>query len=592
MKNLLRFTIYDLRFFGLKNYRSRLVAIFNRFDFNYVFIVLVAAFFYLPFLGNVHLFDWDEINFAECAREAIATKNYMRLQIDYAPFWEKPPLYIWLQILSMRLFGVNEYAARFPDAVCGIVSLLSVYHIGKSLRGVRLGLLWAMCLGCSILPFLYFKSGIIDPWFNLFIFLSIVYFIEAEKNVSLWNKKLIIAGIFCGLAILTKGPVGYLLIALTWFFSGIRNQESGIRNQISAKNNQKKDSSFIIHHSSVDLILSSLKRFIFFSIIAVVTALTWFGADILMNGTWFVKTFIEYNLRLAKTEDAGHGGFLGYHFVVILIGCFPMSVFGIGAFFKEKFPFSKLNNFERWMKTLFLVVIILFSLVQSKIVHYSSLCYLPLSFLSASVLYNEKLKTKNEKYFSFFVFSFSLIIGGLLAVVTILLPFVGQHTDILKPFFKKDIFAQANLEAHVNWSGWESLCGIFLIIILWLFLKKGEAEKKNFLNRRTLILFIGTAIFVQSVLIFFVPNIEAYSQRAAIEFYESKSNENCTIETYGFKSYAHLFYAQKKQISDDVKKYHPRYIVGKIQNKQELDKRNDLEFLYSKNGFIFYTFNK
>ncbi len=583
MKTYFRFSIFDLQFFGSKNSRSALAAIYNRYDFNYLLIALVAAFFYLPFLGNVHLFDWDEINFAECAREALATKNYMQLQINYAPFWEKPPLYIWLQILSMRLFGINEYAARFPDAICGISTLLSVYHIGKNLCDMRLGLLWALCLGCSVLPFLYFKSGIIDPWFNLFIFLSIVHFIEAEKKTEqtkkIINRKLIIAGIFCGLAILTKGPVGYLLIALTWFFKSIISfQQPVISFQQSVIGKKKED-------LSLTTFQSSFLRFVFFSGIALITALTWFGLDILLNGSWFVKNFIEYNLRLAKTEDAGHGGFFGYHFVVIFIGCFPMSVFGIGAFFGNRITLPNLTNFEKWMKTLFWVVMILFSLVQSKIVHYSSLCYLPLSFLSAVVLYNAQ---KPDKKFSSLFFYLSLFIGGLLVSLTVLLPFVGKNINIIKPLFEKDIFAQANLEAQVHWSGWESLCGVFFIIILGVFLKACRTGEKKISNRQIVFFFLGTAIFVQSVLIFFVPHIEAYSQRAAIEFYESKSKETCTIETYGFKSYAHLFYAQKKQIPDSLKNNYATYIVGKISSKKELDDKKDLQFLYSKNGFIFY----
>lgn len=46
-------------------------------------ILISAIFFFIPFLGSGHLFDWDEINFAESAREMIVTGNYSRVQIDY-----------------------------------------------------------------------------------------------------------------------------------------------------------------------------------------------------------------------------------------------------------------------------------------------------------------------------------------------------------------------------------------------------------------------------------------------------------------------------------------------------------------------------
>ena len=64
----------------------------------YWIIGLLAAVLFLPFLGQVNLFDWDEINFAECAREMIVSGDYLRMQIDYMPFYEKPPLFIWIAV--------------------------------------------------------------------------------------------------------------------------------------------------------------------------------------------------------------------------------------------------------------------------------------------------------------------------------------------------------------------------------------------------------------------------------------------------------------------------------------------------------------
>ena len=97
-------------------------------------VIVFGILFFIPFLGNVHLFDWDEINFAESAREMIESGNYLTVQINFQPFWEKPPLFIWLQVLSMKLFGINEFAARFPNAVCGIITLIILFNIGRILH--------------------------------------------------------------------------------------------------------------------------------------------------------------------------------------------------------------------------------------------------------------------------------------------------------------------------------------------------------------------------------------------------------------------------------------------------------------------------
>ncbi len=99
--------------------------------FVYLGIVVVAALLLLPFLGSVHLFDSDEVNYAESAREMILTGDYMNVQIDFEPFPEKPPLFFWLQVVSMKLFGINEFAARFPNFICGIITLIMLYFIGS-----------------------------------------------------------------------------------------------------------------------------------------------------------------------------------------------------------------------------------------------------------------------------------------------------------------------------------------------------------------------------------------------------------------------------------------------------------------------------
>ena len=68
-----------------------------------------------------------------------------------------------------------------------------------------------------VLPHFYFKSGIIDPWFNLFIFLGIchaIYIVHDLGKSHIWNA--ILSGLFIGLAIMTKGPVALLIFMLTY----------------------------------------------------------------------------------------------------------------------------------------------------------------------------------------------------------------------------------------------------------------------------------------------------------------------------------------------------------------------------------------
>src|SRR4051812_28794260 len=132
----------------------------------YVMIILLGALLFIPFLGHVHLFDWDEINFAECAREMIVSKDYLRAQIDFMPFWEKPPFFIWMQVISMKIFGVGAYAARFPNAFIGVITLLTLFYVGKRVVNEKMATWWVTLYAATWLPHFYFKTGIIDPTFN------------------------------------------------------------------------------------------------------------------------------------------------------------------------------------------------------------------------------------------------------------------------------------------------------------------------------------------------------------------------------------------------------------------------------------------
>ena len=528
-------------------------------------IVIITSLLFIPFLGNVHLFDWDEINFAEAAREMLVTGNYSRVQIDYLPFWEKPPLFIWLQALSMKIWGINSFGARFPNAVCGIITILCLYRIGKRLYNQQFGILWAVTYCGTFLTFLYFKSGIIDPVFNLFIFLSIFYLsFTSNREFPKRVKYLFLSGLFLGLAILTKGPVALLIVLLCvlvlYFISGFKWNWT-------------------------------IKDIVIVAITTLLITLLWFGIEMVKNGFWFITEFITYQIRLFQTQDAGHGGPFFYHWIILLIGCFPASIFAIYGLAKKQNSNHEQLNFRKWMIVLFWVVLILFSIVKTKIVHYSSLCYFPLTFLATYALYYIiEGKIAWKKAFSIGI----IILGGLVALVLIILPFLMINKELWVPMIK-DPFAVANLQANVKWSYLDSTGGI--ILLAGVIFSAIMANKRK-IKLATYSLFISVAItmFITSALV--VPKIELISQAAAIRFYESKKNEDCYIQVVGFKSYAQYFYGEKKivknsasrdinwLISGNIDK--PVYFVTKITMEDKVKELSKFEKVGEENGFIFF----
>lgn len=545
-------------------------------------IAFGAALLFIPFVGGVHLFDWDEINFAECAREMIVSHDYLNVQINFRPFWEKPPLFIWMQVLSMKAFGINEFAARFPNAVIGIVSLLFIFNVGKKLFDSRFGMWWVIVYTGSILPHFYFRSGIIDPLFNLLIFIAIWFFIklhQAGETISVKQRFLFAAlwGVFTGLAILTKGPTALLIIGLVVAIAYLPDLFRLL----------KIKSRFLKSLPDFTLRFSDILIFLLFTILI---GGSWFLLQVLNGNTDMVMKFILYQVRLFTIPDAGHGGPWFYHFVILLVGVFPASLFALLRFRRIKDQTAAQRQFHGLMLILFWVVLILFSIVKTKIVHYSSLCYFPLTFLAALAirdLLNGSLRWR--KWLS----ALLIVFASVFAFAVSVLPLIDHFKErIINSGLIKDDFAVANLQASVKWTGFEWVIGLILLTtVIYSVLLAHRLSVRKALS----VLFAGTTIFIALVIIVFPYRIEKYSQRAVIDFYKSKATEKCYVLNSGYFSYAPLFYTNKMPdacarpmwlFTGNIDR--PFYLVLKEPHYNEWKHIIPaMTVLYKKNGFVF-----
>lgn len=546
-------------------------------------LILMSGFFFLG-LGKVHLFDWDEINFAESAREMLATGNYLSVQINFVPFWEKPPLFFWMQALSMKIFGVNEFAARFPNAFFGLIYLLSLYFIGRKLTQSRtFAWLWVLLYFGSFLPHIYFKSGIIDPVFNYFIFVSVYFVFQLFRSGGEIIKYSWWAGFFIGLSFLTKGPVGLLLLLATTgvvsaFLLWSTERPEGIGNRFG-----------MIKILKNQLLATHFWRstFIFFLGFFIVVFI-WLGAEIYFHGLEILTRFVLYQIELFTQPVAGHGQPFYYHFIVVLIGCFPVSVFAIPMLWQRKTKIE--NDFRPWMIALFWVVMIIFSISTTKIIHYSSMTYLPLSFLAAWFLHDKLIKgiTLSKSLLTLYI-----VLGSVWSILLVAFLWLINHKEVLIPLVK-DKVAKVALEMPQHWTGWEPIFGF---LFLSGFIVSLVYFRRNQWVPGILSITLSLSVTLLGISYWVLPGIERFSQGSAIRFYQSLEHDDVYVETIGFKSYAQYFY---KKIKDDK---HPDsrdkkwllegpidkdvYLVTKVTNK-ELENKAGIQKLKCEGGFCFY----
>jgi 4-amino-4-deoxy-L-arabinose transferase-like glycosyltransferase len=545
-------------------------------------ILIISALLFIPYAGGVHLFDWDEINFAECAREMIVTRDFLNVKINFVPFWEKPPLFIWFQVLSMKAFGINEFAARFPNAVCGMASLLFIGYAGRKVQGEKLAFWWVAAYAGSILPHFYFRSGIIDPWFNLMMFIALWFYYrmhttgrDLKPGVRLGYSAL--WGGFTGLAILTKGPTALLIVGLA---TGIAYLPGLMASAGVWPSRMKKLPEFKFRFSDIAVFLLT----------TLLVGGSWFLLQILNGHSDMVIKFIVYQIRLFTIPDAGHGGHWSYHFIVLLAGVFPASFFALMRFRRQKNDSLPVQQFHWLMLVLFWVVLILFSIVKTKIVHYSSLCYFPLTFIAAKAMLSlSDGSLRWPRWLSAVLVFFALILSLLVSVLPLLETYKDQ---IIRSGVIKDDFAVANLQAQVTWTGVEWVLGLFLLAAVITAVVMAHRQR---FSRALTVLFASTALFILILIYIFPYRIEQYSQRAVIEFCQSKAKEKCYVLNSGYFSYAPLYYADKQPdacvrpmqlLTGPIDR--PFYLILKEPEYQEWKHIIPaMRLLYSKNGFVF-----
>ena len=483
----------------------------------HLLITLGAALMYIPFLGGFHLFDWDEINFAEAAREMLVSGDWGRVQIAFEPFWEKPPLFIWLQALCMKIFGINEFAARLPNAIAGIASLNLFYHIGKKHVGHFFGLFFILAYAGSLAPALYFKTGIIDPVFNLFIFLSIYQWFLAEIEIAKQNNARIhylLFGLFAGLAFLTKGPVALLVagvVAATRLFSAGKNAWPGWTN--------------------LGIAFTAL----------IITVGLWLGLETYRHGTWFLSEFLHYQVVLLQGQIAWHNQPWYYHFVVLFFLCAPSSILAFPFLFKNpEVATGNASVLFSYMRSLFWTVLIIFSIVSTKIIHYSSLCWIPLAFMAGYTLYAGYTRRMiMSRWLSIPIFLSLIPVAAFFTVSPYLL--TVENRDILTPLLSKDVFATKLLLSGNIWGGWEGIPALIFLgfVLIWVI------QFALGIIHHAMSLFWAVLLFAQYLYIVILPKAEQQIQGAVINAIKTETGkDNRIVESWNYKTFAILYYCK------------------------------------------------
>lgn len=177
----------------------------------FLLVARIIAMIYVP------LNDSTEARYGEIARKMLETGNWITPLHDYTiPFWAKPPLSFWLSALSMKCFGIHEFAARLPALLLSIAVIWMIWSLVRKHSQSVSAILSMLVLSSSL--FFYLNSGTVmtDPALVFCTTLSFVAFWRAVVwQQRIWSY-LFFVGL--GLGLLAKGPIAVVLTCLPLVF--------------------------------------------------------------------------------------------------------------------------------------------------------------------------------------------------------------------------------------------------------------------------------------------------------------------------------------------------------------------------------------
>jgi len=370
-------------------------------------IVLVCGIIiFILGLGTTGLVDETPPLFAAAGRAMSESSDWLTPKVNGIFRFDKPPLIYWLMGFFYSLpkneiwdsFGT--LSARLPSA---LASLFLMLMIGDTLfcwpqKGDRQFLTPIVAsLGFALSPLIiiWSRTAVSDALLTGTLGISLLLF--WRRMASDKNDQCISAWVFLGLAILTKGPVAFLLATLTLAF-------------------------FLLSQSGLKKLLRKInlkKGFLITSLISI----PWYILELIKEGKPFWDNFFGYhNFQRYTSVVNNHAEPFWFFLYIMILASLPFTPFlyhGIFTALKDFLKSSKENcNVTQTLYTFSLCwlasVLIFFSISATKLPSY----WLPAIPAAAILLSNSfiSLKNLNKSYLYIWIFNILILFGVSIAL--------------------------------------------------------------------------------------------------------------------------------------------------------------------------------
>ncbi|MEI8244774.1 MAG: phospholipid carrier-dependent glycosyltransferase [Lentisphaerota bacterium] len=341
----------------------------------YLLIIGLFIILYIVPLGLRPLFTPDEPRYAEIARELIVHNDWVVPKINNLRYFEKPIMGHWLNAASLKLFGENNFAVRFASALAAGLTGLALFMLLKKFAGDSMALWGTVIFLSSVLVYGIGTFAVLDGPTSFFLTAGMTgfFFAYMEKR---WNTRkitaLLLFGLFCGLAFLTKGFLAFVVPAIIigpFLIWEKRWKELFILPWIPA-------------------------------LAVIVTVLPWsLMIHCRDNDFWNYFFWVEHVQRFLQKEESQHPAPFWFFIPVIIAGSIPwlFLIQSILSGYKERCVETFKQPLMRYAACWLVLPFLFFSASSGKLATYILPCFPPLAILIACGLDNFTVRNKPGK---------------------------------------------------------------------------------------------------------------------------------------------------------------------------------------------------
>jgi 4-amino-4-deoxy-L-arabinose transferase-like glycosyltransferase len=483
---------------------------------HYVIIATAYLLLTLPNLGRQTLWDMDEGVNAEAGREMLESGNWVTPYFNYQIRTAKPALLYWLQAISFALFGVDEFAARIPSVICGLMTSIVTYELARRMFSPTTGLISAVALISCIEFALISHAATPDPPLLLFTTSAFLCFWSGSQNGARWW--FVPTAFFCGLAMLTKGPIGVMIPVASIL-------------------------GYLLWSKQTSILVD--RRLIWGVVAFLAVSLPWYIlVTVETKGVWTRSFFLNENMHRFHEPMDSHSGGLYYHAVLLLALFAPWSfVIGPTLWIAVREAFQKPvgtpeapkenPNPYRLLLLLFAIVITMFSIAATKLPNYVLPLYPAIAILTGRFLDRWRMGTVELPVWLWTIAIVCLALVGVVCGGALFLA-GGRYFD----------FSSINVRAMPRLEQWAPL-GLIPVITAFAFAISVRARRRDLALRS---MGVGSVSFVACICAFPAVALNDYKAPESLVLECGLPQHDCDVKLASFKWFREsaVFYSKRE----------------------------------------------